>query len=399
MAIKSKTKRRLKAAAIAVAAVAAIAIAAGAVLTSGGQEGSDKAPNEEAGAEAVDSVSQTLSVGNGLKLVSGLPCATASEVGENSSDRSAWAVLSPEDADRLAGGIAYITTAERAAAGEPGWVVSFKESAAAQGDQARLSGDWPAASDVLLLDGTPLSTADKVCDLNEFADGFSDAGDSTSLTDEQKAAVEAYDSKKSAAAALLKANLWMRSSGSVSATFTESGYAVTTAKGTERGTYAISALLESGTITTEDSKYDRTTMSVIGNDGDHILIIDRGTGGGGAGTYLLTTDLLEGQQQTYVIGKAAGKVDLFNTDKLDEATGGHASDIESKITELCAKSYPTVSGATWDELTETDWDSGATTTTFKLNNSSSTKLYASVSKDGQVSVSTSSSSSTSATSK
>lgn len=380
--MKNKTKRTIAKVAVPLAAIALVAGLFGLSTLSNGGEPAE-APTDPASATTI-----TGPVGEGIELLCELPVANAAGCSVDAESHTASFIFDSDDRiDNVLGKVAYITDGDRLAQGQPGWVASLSDSKKTQDGKTAVSAKWVEADGLLRIDGADVKTANTVCDLLGFKQLYDSAKGSTELTEMQAEAVKSYGDKQKTAAATLQASLWMRQSGSTTARFYESTYSVTSSNGIERGSYAVGSVIDGQTITQQDSSFERTTVSVLGQDGAHVVIIDKGVTGPSAGSLTLTTDLLEGQSCTYSAGKPANSFELLKADKLDAALDGHASDVEEKLREAVAKDFPTASAATWSGKTETIWDNGATSTEFTLNNTSKTILHVLLAADGTISVS------------
>lgn len=380
--MKNKTKRAIAKVAV---PIAAIALVAGLLGLSSLSSGGDRA---EEPADPATATTIAGPVGEGVELACELPVALAAGCSADAEYHTATFVFDDDGrVDNVIGKVAYITDEDRLAQGLPGWVASMSDSKKMQDGKTAVSAKWVEADGLLKIDGSDVKTADTACDLVEFKQRYDSAKGTTELTEMQAAAVKSYGDKQKTAAAMLQASLWMRQSGSTTARFYESTYSVTTTNGIERGSYAVGSVIDGQTIAQQDSSFERTTVSVLGQDGAHVVILDKGVTGPSAGSLTLTTDLLEGQSCTYSAGKPANSFELLKADKLDAALDGHATDVEERLREAVAKDFPTASAATWSGKTETIWDNGTTSTEFTLNNTSKTILHVLLAADGTISVS------------
>ncbi len=200
--------------------------------------------------------------------------------------------------------------------------------------------------------------------------------DYDSLTDIQRALVEAYTDEEKDFIVFLSANIWTADKETRRLVFSE--YSFKETKDAEEGastSFAISALTKT-TETESGATIEITTAALQTSTSSKLIELQKVTDKEGRVTYSLTSETFRGAR-TYVRTAGAANFTLKGVENFPaflEVIGQNQTELEEALKNYVAVTYPSAARATFEGRALIDWSANTVTFSVVLNNESNTQL-------------------------
>lgn len=210
----------------------------------------------------------------------------------------------------------------------------------------------------------------------EDANGKEDETTAIELTASQKEAIAAYDEKTLDFIDSLGASIWSANGGKYTLRFLDDQYIETVNGKITYHSFAIDRIdFSSDTAGTE------ITTAVFDTDtGIHIVTctnekIREGEKAGASASYLSSASMFQLKDMGYERTESVENITVKGLNsEVTTLLGDDADKLTSELSKWCALHYPTATEAQWDGVASIDWTSNTITTSFTLNDSTSSDL-------------------------
>lgn len=210
----------------------------------------------------------------------------------------------------------------------------------------------------------------------EDANGKEDETTAIELTASQKEAIAAYDEKTLDFIDSLGASIWSANGGKYTLRFLDDQYIETVNGKITYHSFAIDRIdFSSDTAGTE------ITTAVFDTDtGIHIVTctnekIREGEEAGASASYLSSASMFQLKDMGYERTESVENITVKGLNsEVTTLLGDDADKLTSELSKWCALHYPAATEAQWDGVASIDWTSNTITTSFTLNDSTSSDL-------------------------